>query len=87
MLLNQPQIIEIQSNVLQLCMVVALERSFVNLADFIVVQFQRSQFTQEMEARVANRHQVIVAQIEFSQIDEWSKGWCWKSGHRSGQSV
>lgn len=61
MLLNQPQIIEIQSNVLQLCMVVALERSFVNLADFIVVQFQRSQFTQEMEARVANRHQVIVA--------------------------
>lgn len=66
---------------------IALEGSFVNLADCIVVQFKRSQIIEKMKAGVAYCAQMIVAQIELSQRDEWSKGWRWKCGQRSGQSV
>lgn len=87
MLLNKLQVVEIESNIFQLCMMVALEGSFVNLADRIVVQFKCSQIVEEMKAGVADCTQVIVAQIELSQGDEWSKCWHWKCSQRSGQSV
>lgn len=67
MLLNQIQIVEIHSNRFQFGVMIALECAFWYVADCIIIQFQRSQIAEEMETCVADRVQMIVAQIKFAQ--------------------
>lgn len=80
MLLDLLQIVEIQLDIFQLRMMIALECSLVNITDYVVVQFERSQIGQKMKTRITYGAQMVVAQIKLSQRIEKTKRGHGKSG-------
>lgn len=86
-LLDLLDVVEAQRYRLQAGVVVSLECPLRELLDRVVIQFKRLQATEKMETCVAERVQVIVAQVEMTQRGQWAKCLNGEYAHRRSKAM